>query len=152
MGSTTRDRSLTPADLEKFQAKTACVVKQFDDYRIDGPDDIHINGKLVLGESIGDLGGVKIAYRAFKKTAQGQSDQKIDGFTPDQQFFIAWGQFRGDETRIETQKMMVQGDPHPVAKYRVIGPLSNFAPFAAAFSCKAGSPMVRPDADRCVVW
>jgi putative endopeptidase len=142
----------TPADLEKFHAKTGCVVKQFDGYKIDGPDDIHINGKLVLGESIGDLAGLKIAYLAFKKTAQGQSDVKIDGFTPDQQFFIAWGQFRGDETRPETQKLMVQGDPHPVSKFRVIGPLSNFPPFAAAFSCTPGSAMTRPDAERCVVW
>ena len=142
----------TAEDLTKFQAKTACVVKQFDGFKIDGPDDIRINGKLVLGESIGDLAGLKIAYRAFKKTAQGQSDVKIDGFTPDQQFFIAWGQFRGDETRPETQKLMVQGDPHPVAKYRVLGPMSNFPPFAEAFSCKPGSPMTRPDAERCVVW
>jgi endothelin-converting enzyme/putative endopeptidase len=146
------DNWWTPDDMAKFQVKTACVVKQFDGYRIDGPDDIHINGKLVLGESIGDLAGLKIAYRAFKKTAQGQSNVKIDGFTPDQQFFIAWGQWRGDETRIESQKLMVQGDPHPVAKYRVIGPVSNFPPFAAAFSCKPGAPMTRPDADRCVVW
>jgi endothelin-converting enzyme/putative endopeptidase len=142
----------TPEDSKKFQAKTACVVKQFDGYRIDGPDDIHINGKLVLGESIGDLAGLKIAYRAFKKTAQGQSNELIDGFTPDQQFFIAWGQFRGDQTRPETQKLMVQGDPHPVAKYRVLGPTSNFPPFAEAFSCKADDAMVRPVADRCVVW
>jgi len=142
----------TADDLTKFQAKTACVVKQFDGFRIDGPDDIHINGKLVLGESIGDLAGLKIAYRAFKKTPQGQSTEKIDGFTPGQQFFIAWGQFRGDETRPETQKLMVQGDPHPVAKYRVLGPMSNFPPFAEAFSCKAGSPMTRPDSERCVVW
>jgi endothelin-converting enzyme/putative endopeptidase len=142
----------TSEDLTKFQAKTACVVKQFDGYRIDGPGDIHINGELVLGESIGDLAGLKIAYRAFKKTAQGQSNEKIDGFAPDQQFFIAWGQFRGDETRVETQKLMVQGDEHPVAKYRVLGPMSNFPPFAAAFQCKPGSPMVRSDAERCVVW
>jgi endothelin-converting enzyme/putative endopeptidase len=146
------DNWWTAEDLAKFHAKTACVVKQFDGFTIDGGDNIHINGKLVLGESIGDLSGLKIAYRAFKKTAQGQSDEKIDGFTPDQQFFIAWGQFRGDETRVETQKLMVQGDPHPVAKYRVLGPLSNFPPFAAAFSCPAGSPMTRTDADRCVVW
>jgi endothelin-converting enzyme/putative endopeptidase len=76
----------------------------------------------------------------------------IDRFTPDQQFFIAWGQFRGDATRPETQRLMVQGDPHPVAKFRVIGPLSNFPPFASAFSCKPDSAMVRPAAERCVVW
>lgn len=142
----------TDEDKTKFEAKTACVVHQFDGYTIDGSPEIHINGKLVLGESIGDLAGLKIAYRAFKKTAQGQSEEKTEGFTPDQQFFIAWGQFRGDETRPETQKMMVQGDPHPVAKYRVLGPLSNFPPFADAFQCKQGSAMVRPATDRCVVW
>ena len=142
----------TPDDLTKFQAKTSCVAKQFDGFTIDGPEKIHINGKLVLGESIGDLAGLKIAYLAFKKTPQGQSDAKIDGFTPDQQFFISWGQFRGDETRPETQKLMTQGDPHPVAKYRVLGPMSNFPPFAEAFSCKASSPMTRTDAERCVVW
>ncbi len=142
----------SPDDLTKFQAKTACVAKQFDGFTIDGAPDVHINGKLVLGESIADLAGLKIAYVAFKKTPQGQSDGKIDGFTPDQQFFLSWGQFRGDETRPETQKLMAQGDPHPVAKYRVLGPMENFPPFAAAFSCKAGTPMTRPDAERCVVW
>ncbi len=106
----------------------------------------------MLGESIGDLAGLKIAYLAFKKTPQGKSTQLVDGFTPDQQFFIAWGQFRGDETRPETQKMMVQGDPHPVAKYRVLGPMSNFPPFAQAFGCKVNSAMTRSDADRCIVW
>ncbi len=146
------DNWWTMADLAKFKAKTGCVVKQFNGFSIDGDPSVHINGNLVLGESIADLAGVKIAFLAFKKTAQGQSDVRIDGFTPDQQFFIAWGQFRGDETRPETQKMMVQGDPHPVAKYRVLGPLSNFAPFATAFGCKAGSAMTRPADERCVVW
>ena len=141
----------TQDDLKKFQAKTGCVAKQFDGYYIE--PNIHHNGKLVLGESIGDLAGVKIAYLAFQNSLKGKPPAPtIDGFTPDQQFFIAWGQFRGDETRPETQRLMVQGDPHPVAKYRVIGPLSNFPPFQEAFSCKADSPMVRPDDQRCVVW
>jgi endothelin-converting enzyme/putative endopeptidase len=141
----------TADDLKKFQAKTQCVVTQFDGYYIEPA--IHHEGKLVLGEAIGDLAGVKIAYLAFQKAQQGKPPAPtIDGFTPDQQFFIAWGQFRGDETRPETQRLMVQGDPHPVAKFRVIGPLSNFAPFAKAFSCKAGSPMVRPADQACIVW
>jgi endothelin-converting enzyme/putative endopeptidase len=141
----------SPEDLKQFQAKTACVAKQFDGYTV--ADGIHINGKLVLGESIGDLGGVKIAYLAFQKSLQGKpAAPTIDGFTPVQQFFIAWGQFRGDETRPETQKRMVQGDPHPVAKFRVLGPLSNYPPFAETFGCKAGSAMVRPESERCVVW
>jgi putative endopeptidase len=141
----------TADDLRKFQAKTQCVATQFDGYYIEPT--IHHQGKLVLGESIGDLAGVKIAYLAFEKAQQGKPPaETVDGFTPDQQFFIAWGQFRGDEIRPETQRLMVQGDPHPVAKFRVIGPLSNFAPFASAFSCKAGSPMVRLADTVCVVW
>jgi putative endopeptidase len=146
------DNWWTPTDLERFKVRNACVAKEFDGFTIDGPGDIHINGKLTLGESIADLGGLKIAYFAFKKTPQGKSTETIDGFTPDQQFFIGWGQFRGDEIRLETQRLMVQGDPHPVSKYRVIGPMSNFPPFAQAFGCKFGSPMVRSDVERCVVW
>ena len=72
------------------------------------------------------------------------------GFTPEQEFFISWGQWRGDETRPETQRTMVQGDPHPVAKFRVIGPLSNLPEFQQAFACKPGAPMVRQNA--CRVW
>ena len=140
----------TPEDRKRFEAKTQCVVDQFDSYYIE--PSLHHNGKLVLGESIGDLGGVTIAYLAFQKDQKAKPQPTIDGFTPDQQFFIAWGQFRGDETRPETQRKMIQGDPHPVAKYRVIGPLSNFPPFAKAFSCKAGSAMVRPPDKQCVVW
>jgi hypothetical protein len=86
---------------------------------------------------------------AFQKARQKDPSPVIDGFTPDQQFFIAWGQFRGDEVRPETQKLMVQSDPHPVAKFRIIGPLSNFEPFASAFQCKANSKMVRPSGPLC---
>ena len=112
------------------------MVDQFDSYFIE--PGIHHNGKLVLGESIGDLGGAKIAYLAFQKAQQGEAARRrIDGFTPEQQFFIAWGQFRGDEIRPETQRMMVQGDPHPIAKYRVIGPLSNLPSSRRRSRCKA---------------
>jgi endothelin-converting enzyme/putative endopeptidase len=76
----------------------------------------------------------------------------MNGFTPEQEFFVAWGQFRGDEIRPETQRLMVQGDPHPTGKYRVIGPLSNLPEFQRAFGCKAGAAMVRPAASRCQVW
>jgi putative endopeptidase len=140
----------TPDDQKRFQERTSCVVRQFDGYFIE--PNIHHNGKLVLGESIGDLAGTKIAYLAFKKAQQQHPAPTLDGFTPDQQFFIAWGQWRGDEIRPETQRKMVQGDPHPIAKYRVIGPLSNMPFFAQAFTCKDGSGMVRAAADRCEVW
>jgi endothelin-converting enzyme/putative endopeptidase len=142
----------TPEDLEKFRAKTACVVRQFDGYFVD--PQTHHNGRLVLGESIGDLAGAKIAYRAFQ-IAQKKSKtpvSTIDGFTPDQQFFIAWGQFRGDAVRPEFARTMVQGDPHPIGKYRVIGPVSNLPEFQKAFGCKPDAPMVRSGSDRCEVW
>ena len=140
----------TPSDLKDFQARGACVADQFDHYFIE--KDIHHNGRLVLGESIGDLGGAKIAYLAFEKSLEGRPRTHIDGFTPEQQFFIAWGQFRGDETRPEAQRLMVQTDPHPVAKYRVLGPLSNLPEFHKAWSCQADAPMVRPADKRCEVW
>jgi endothelin-converting enzyme/putative endopeptidase len=141
----------TDADLKQFQQRGACVANQFESYYIE--PNVHHNGKLVLGESIGDLGGAKIAYLAFQKSLQGKPrPADIDGFTQEQQFFIAWGQFRGDAIRIETQRVMMQSDPHPVAKYRVIGPLSNLTEFQQAFSCKADAPMVRPAGTRCEVW
>ncbi|MFC5578237.1 M13 family metallopeptidase [Lysobacter niabensis] len=141
----------TPKDGEQFAAKGQCVVDQFEGYFIE--PGVHHNGKLVLGESIGDLAGAKLAYRGYLKSREGKGPEPtIDGFTPEQQFFIAWGQWRGDETRMETQRTMIQGDPHPIAKYRVNGPLSNLPAFREAFQCKADAPMVRPQADRCEVW
>ncbi|MBA3915331.1 MAG: M13 family metallopeptidase, partial [Acidobacteriales bacterium] len=141
----------TDSDLKQFQQRGACVADQFDHYFIE--EGVHHNGKLVEGESIGDLGGAKIAYLAYKKSLEGKPrPADIDGFTPEQQFFIAWGQFRGDEIRIEQQRLMIQADPHPIAKYRVNGPLSNLPEFQEAFSCKQGAAMVRPAANRCEVW
>jgi len=141
----------TDEDLKRFQDKAACVVRQFDGYFVE--PGIHHNGKLVLGESIGDLAGARIAYRAFQISQKGKPPlPDVEGFSPDQQFFIAWGQFRGDAVRPEFARTMVQGDPHPIGKFRVIGPLSNLTEFQKAFECKPGSAMVRPAADRCEVW
>ena len=142
----------TPEDLKEFQAKTAVrgeAVRRL----LHRARDIHHQGKLVLGESIGDLAGVKIAYLRVQESAEGKpDDRKSMASRP-----ISSSSSPGDssaETKHapETQRMMVQGDPHPVAKYRVIGPMSNFPPFASAFSCKAGSPMVRAAGEECVVW
>jgi putative endopeptidase len=140
----------TEEDRKKFEARAACVVDQFDHYEVE--PGIHHNGKLVLGESIGDLAGARIAYLAFQKAQQAHPAPTLDGFTPDQQFFIAWGQFRGDAVRPEFARLMVQNDPHPIGKFRVIGPLSNLPVFQQAFQCQAGSPMVRPPEQRCQVW
>ena len=141
----------TPADYKEFQGRAKCVVDQFNSYTVEGG--MHINGKLVLGESIGDLGGVKLAYLAFEKSMKGKPrppDQ--DGFTPEQQFFISWGQSRGDEIRPDAQRQFVLTNPHPVSKYRVIGPMCNMPEFRAAFGCKDGDAMVRPAEQRCAIW
>ena len=141
----------TDADLKQFKERGACIVDQFDGYEIEGG--IRHNGKLVLGESIGDLGGLRLAFMAYERSLQGKPrPADVDGFTPEQQFFIAWGQFRGDATRPEQQKLMVQTDPHPVAKFRVIGPLSNLPEFREAFRCAGDAKMVRPADKRCEVW
>ena len=141
----------TPADLKQFGARGQCVVDQFESYFIE--PGIHHNGKLVLGESIGDLAGAKLAWLAYQKSREGkQPEPTIDGFTAAQQFFLAWGQWRGDEIRPATQRTMIQGDPHPIAKYRVNGPLSNLPAFQQAFECKADAPMVRTGKARCEVW
>lgn len=141
----------TPEDLKQFQSRGQCVVDQFDNYFIE--KDVHHNGKLVLGESIGDLGGAKLAWLGYQRSRQGKDPEPtIDGYTPAQQFFIAWGQWRGDAIRIESQRLMIQGDPHPTGQFRVNGPLSNLKPFQDAFQCKADAPMVRQGDKRCEIW
>ncbi len=138
-------------DLKKFQARGQCVMDQFESYFIE--PGIHHNGRLVLGEAIGDLAGAKLAFLAYQKSRAGKApEETLDGFTPEQQFFIAWGQFRGDAIRPETQRTMIQGDPHPIAKYRVNGPLANLPAFQKVFDCKAEAPMVRSGEQRCEVW
>ncbi|HUE43836.1 MAG TPA: M13 family metallopeptidase [Candidatus Sulfotelmatobacter sp.] len=141
----------TPEDYKEFQGRGKCVIDQFDGYTVDGG--LHENGKLVLGESIGDLGGVKLAYLAFEKSMEGKPrPANQEGFTPEQQFFISWGQSRGDEIRPDAQRQFVLTNPHPVSKYRVLGPLSNLPEFQKAFSCKAGDAMVRASEHRCTIW
>jgi endothelin-converting enzyme/putative endopeptidase len=141
----------TDADQKQFTERGMCVVNQFEGYFIE--PGVHHNGKLVLGESIGDLGGAKLAFKAYQHSREGKGPEPtLDGFTPEQQFFLSWGQWRGDEIRMETQRTMVQGDPHPIAKWRVNGPLSNLPAFQQAFSCKPGDAMVRDGKDRCEVW
>ena len=123
----------TDEDLKKFQERGQCVVEQFEGYFIE--PGIHHNGKLVLGESIGDLAGAKIAYRAFQISQRGKPPAPtIDGFTPEQQFFIAWGQFRGDAVRPESRARWCRATRTRSRKYRVIGPLSNLPEFQQAFS------------------
>jgi putative endopeptidase len=138
----------TADDATKFNAKAKCVSDQFDGYEVQ--PGVHEQGKLVLGESIADLGGITIAYRAFKMTPEGKSDKTIDGFTPDQRFFLGWAQVWGSNSRPEAEIGRAKTDPHPADRFRGNGPLSNMPAFAAAFACHAGDPMVRKE--QCQIW
>lgn len=139
-----------PEDEQKFKAKTGVVVRQFNEYTV--LDSVHVNGNLTLGENLADLGGLAIAYEAFKKTAQGKSNEKIDGFTPDQRFFLSWAQVWRTSARDEQTALMIKTDPHSPAKWRCNGPLSNMPEFYAAFNVKPGDKMYRADSVRAKVW
>jgi predicted metalloendopeptidase len=112
-----------------------------------------VNGKLTLGENIADLGGLKIAYEAMQKSfAKNGRPANIDGWTPEQRFFLSYAQAWRTLQRDEGAKMQVASDPHSPAKWRVNGPLSNMPEFHAAFGCKADDKMVRPEALRARIW
>lgn len=138
----------TGADRQEFQKRAQCIVDQYEGYEIEAG--VHHQGKLVLDEALGDQAGLHFAYLALKASMATRPVPTVDGFTPEQQFFLAWGQFRGEAMSIEMQRKIVAGDSHPVPKFRVNGPVSNLPAFAEAFSCKAGAPLVRPQ--RCSVW
>jgi len=140
----------TPQDAKNFNERAQCIENQFDGYQVQ--KDIHENGKLVIGESIADLGGLKIAYRALQKTLQGEKVPLIGSFTPDQRFFLAYAQIWAANDRPEFERLMVNTDPHPLARFRAIAAPSNMPAFAEAFACKAGDAMVRPPAMRCQIW
>ena len=115
-------------------------------------DSLHINGQLTMGENLADLGGLTIAYAAFLKTPQAQAGQSIDGFTPQQRFFLSYAQSWAGHQRPEALRQRIQTDPHSPVKYRVIGPLQNMPEFHTAFRCKEGDRMVRPAAARAKIW
>ena len=141
----------TDADFKNFQARTGCTTNQYENYFVE--PGLHLQGKLVTGEALGDLGGVNLAYRAYKRSREVKGPEPtVDGFTPDQQFFLAEAQWRGMIVRPESARVAVSVDPHPPGKFRVIGPLSNMPEFERAFSCKTGDAMVRSEAERCSVW
>jgi putative endopeptidase len=139
----------TPDDLKNYEARATCVEKQFDNYVVTA--DVHENGKLVLGESIGDLGGLAIAYKAYQKSLEGKPHPApIDGLTAEQRFFLAYGQIWAANMRPQYELLIVNTNPHPLDRFRAIAAPSNLPEFEQAFSCKAGDPMVR--SDRCQIW
>ena len=140
----------TPEDRKNFDARAACIQKQFDGFVV--ADDVHENGKLVLGESIADLGGLTLAHMAYDKTIEGRPVKKIDGFTPEQRFFLSFARIWATTARPEFERTVTVTDPHPLPRFRANGALQNLPEFAAAFDCQAGDPMARPAAERCRIW
>jgi len=137
-------------DNAKFKAKTAGVVKLYNSFAI--LDSVHVNGELTLGENIADIGGLAIAYDAFKMTKQGQGNEKIDGFTPDQRFFLGFAQSWRIKTRDATMQMRINVDPHSPEMFRVDGPVYNFDPFYKAFNVIESDKMFIKPQDRLHIW
>ena len=140
----------TEEDRLKFDAKTKELQKQFDDYTIQ--DTIHVNGKLTLGENIGDLGGLNVAYEAFKMTPQGQSSKKIDGFTPDQRFFLSWAQVWRGNALPQTAAQLILTDTHSPSQYRAIGAPVNMDAWYEAFKVKSKDKLYKKPEERIRIW
>lgn len=140
----------TETDRKEFEKRAACVIEQFDS--IDVGDGLRHKGKLVVGEGLGDLGGVTIAYRAYKRSLKGKEAPVIDGLTGDQRFFIAFGRVWARAHTPEDLRLRLNTDPHPIARWRAIGTLQNVPEFHKAFGCKQGDFMVRPPEKQCKLW
>ncbi|MFY9912941.1 MAG: M13 family metallopeptidase [Candidatus Sulfotelmatobacter sp.] len=138
----------TEQDGKEFVKRASCISNQYSNYVI--IDDIKINGKLTLGEDVADLGGLILAYHAWQADTKGQKLAPIEGLTPEQRFFVGYGQSWCGQTRDETKRLRATVDPHSPEKYRTNGVVSNMPEFQEAFHCKAGSPMVNEN--RCRVW
>jgi putative endopeptidase len=140
----------TKVDADKFKGRADQVASQFNAFTV--LDTVHVNGNLTLGENLADLGGLNVAYNAFKKTPQGKSNVKIDGFTPDQRFFLSFAQIWRSLQRPEYTAQLITVDPHSPDRYRVDGPISNIDAWYAAFNIKTGDKMYKKPADRIRVW
>jgi len=140
----------TKEDREKFDARTKCVDDQYSSYLV--VDDVHLNGKLTLGENVADLGGEILAFIAWQSKTQGMNLQPIDGLTPEQRFFVGFAQWDCANERPDDLRVRATVDPHSPAKYRINGVVVNMPEFTRAFRCKTGQPMAPPSDKMCKVW
>jgi putative endopeptidase len=143
----------SPQSAAKFKERAQAIVQQYNEYEpLPG---LHVNGELTQGENIADIGGVKLAYAALQKALDKhpqEREQKIDGFTPEQRFFLSFAAIWKSKQRDEDLKLRLNTDPHSPAHYRVNGPLSNLSEFQKAFNVPDGSPMVRATDKRVNIW
>jgi putative endopeptidase len=140
----------TPEDAANYRARADQVAAQYAAYTV--LDTLHLNGRLTLGENIADLGGVAIAYHALQRALAGQPRATLDGYTPEQRFFLSYAQIWRQVARDEAKRTQVQTDPHSPAVWRVNGTLSSLPEFEQAFGCRPGDPMVRDAAVRTRIW
>lgn len=145
----------TPQDRKAFEQRAERLVQQFDAYMpLPSHLTVHVNGKLSLGENIADLGGLDVAYDALQADLRAHPERAvaIDGYSPDQRFFLNYARSWRGQTREQQQLVYLASDPHAPDNLRAIAPPSNMPSFATAFSCKADDAMVRPEKDRVVIW
>ena len=140
----------TAEDAKAYAARTAIVEQQYSAYKV--LDGLPVNAKLTMGENLADIVGVASAYDALQRALKGKPRRLIDGFTPEQRFFLAYAQARRSHATPEAQRLQIQTDPHSPGQFRINGPLSNMPEFARAFGCREGDPMVRPDSIRARIW
>ena len=136
----------TPKDREQFDSLEACFVNEYDNFV--AVDDIHARGKLELGENTADNGGLRIAHMALLDVLVNNPEKPLDGFTPEQQFFVGWGQIWCENYRPEFARLLAQTNEHALGKFRVNGVVGNMPEFQKAFGCKADAPMVHKPACR----
>jgi endothelin-converting enzyme/putative endopeptidase len=143
----------TAEDRKAFDERTDCIAREYEGFvSVKDPvnGDVHLNGRLTLGENTADNGGLRVAYKALQKALAGQPRARIDGFTPEQRFFLGFANVWCQNVTDATARQRAQTDPHSPGRFRVIGSVSNMPEFKEAFGCKAGQPMVRENA--CRVW
>jgi putative endopeptidase len=138
----------TPADAKEFEQRAVCISQEYSKFEV--APGVHVNGALTLGENTADNGGARIALMALENALAGKTKPVIGGYTPEQRFFLSFGQIWCDNTREEALRLQVQTDPHSPARDRVNGVVQNMPEFQKAFSCKAGQPMSPVKA--CSVW
>jgi len=141
----------TPKDAEEYTRRADMLVEQYDRYSpIEGET---INGRLTLGENIGDLGGLALAWRAYQKSLAGkQAPPPIDGLTAEQRFFISFAQIWRGKERDDFLRQQLKTNPHSPSRYRLMGTLPNFEPFVEVFEVKEGDGMWLPPSERVVIW
>ncbi len=136
----------TKEDADKFKSRADMVVAQYNAFTV--MDTLHVNGRLTLGENLADLGGLNVAYAAFKKTKEGQSNTKIDGFTPDQRFFLSWAQVWRSAQRPDLAAQRILTDPHSPEQFRCNAPITNIDAWYAAFNIQPGDKMYKKPEDQ----